>query len=285
MTNIEDGETADETFVSTGEQLKQAREAKGLTLDDVAAQTRIPIRHLLAIEREEWDALPAPTYAVGFARNYANAVGLDGAAIGLELRERLGGMVRNRAPAPEYYEPADPSRMPPKGLVIGAILFIALLVAVYFFWFSSYRSEPAPEPDAPAEAPAAANAPETPPAPKASATGPVTLTATGEVWLRIYEQGGGVIVERTLAPGESLQVPATARAPMLRVGAPESLRVTVGQAVIPQLGPSGQPADNISLLPQDLAARARSGPPAAAAPASPPPLAMPPPSLAPGNAQ
>ena len=92
-----------------------AREAKGLSLDDVASQTRIPIRHLQNIEREEWDALPAPTYAVGFARNYANAVGLDGAAIAVELREQIGGAVRTRAPAPEYYEPADPSRVPPRG--------------------------------------------------------------------------------------------------------------------------------------------------------------------------
>ena len=87
--------------LSTGEQLKRAREAKGLSLDDVASQTRIPIRHLQSIEQEDWDALPAPTYAVGFARNYANAVGLDGAALAAGLRERMGGTVRTRAPAPE----------------------------------------------------------------------------------------------------------------------------------------------------------------------------------------
>ena len=62
-----------------------------MSLDDVASRTRIPIRHLQNIESEEWDALPAVTYAIGFARNYANAVGLDGAAIAGELRERIGG--------------------------------------------------------------------------------------------------------------------------------------------------------------------------------------------------
>ena len=77
---IED-EQAEAENLSIGERLLRAREAKGLSLDDVASQTRIPIRHLQNIEREEWDALPAPTYAVGFARNYANAVGLDGAEI------------------------------------------------------------------------------------------------------------------------------------------------------------------------------------------------------------
>ena len=93
---------------SIGERLQQAREAKGLSLDDVASQTRIPIRHLQHIEREEWDALPAVTYCVGFVRSYAGAVGLDGAELGRELREKLGGM-RTRTPTPEYYEPADPA--------------------------------------------------------------------------------------------------------------------------------------------------------------------------------
>src|SRR5829696_81256 len=98
-----------------GERLRQAREAKGVSLDELANQTRIPIRHLQHIEREEWDALPAITYCVGFVRSYANAVGLDGADMGRELRDRLGG-IRTRAPAAEYYQPADPSRVPPRSL-------------------------------------------------------------------------------------------------------------------------------------------------------------------------
>ena len=97
---MSENEDVEAGFLSTGEQLRQAREAKGLSLDDVANQTRIPIRHLQNIEREDWDALPAPTYAVGFVRNYANTVGLDGAAIAVALRERLGGAVRSRVPAP-----------------------------------------------------------------------------------------------------------------------------------------------------------------------------------------
>ena len=99
-----------DTDLSIGEQLKRAREAKGLSLDDVANRTRIPIRHLQNIEREEWDALPAATYAVGFTRNYANALGLDGPSIARNLRERIGGP-SHRAAAPEYYAQADPARV------------------------------------------------------------------------------------------------------------------------------------------------------------------------------
>src|SRR3954465_12517754 len=118
-----------------GEQLRRAREAKGMSLDDVASRTRIPIRHLQNIEREEWDALPAPTYAVGFTRNYANAVGLDGPTMARELRERIGGP-SHRAAAPEYYAQADPARVPPKSLVFGAI-FVAILIGAYLLWRSS----------------------------------------------------------------------------------------------------------------------------------------------------
>src|SRR3954465_11611964 len=98
-----------------GEQLRRAREAKGMSLDDVASRTRIPIRHLQNIEREDWDALPAATYAVGFTRNYANAIGLDGAALARELRDRIGTPT-HRAAAPVYYEAADPARVPPRWL-------------------------------------------------------------------------------------------------------------------------------------------------------------------------
>ena len=54
-------------------------------------------RHLLNVKDRtwevpsgDWDALPAITYCVGFVRAYANAVGLDGALLGRELREKLG---------------------------------------------------------------------------------------------------------------------------------------------------------------------------------------------------
>ena len=74
----------------SGERLRAAREAKGLTIEDVAAATRIPTRHLQSLEDSEWDKLPAATYSVGFAKNYAGAVGLDRAEIAEQLRAEMG---------------------------------------------------------------------------------------------------------------------------------------------------------------------------------------------------
>jgi len=154
---VEQEETPFEN-VSLGDQLRLAREAKGMSLDDIASRTRIPIRHLQHIESEDWEALPAVTYAIGFTRNYANAVGLDGAGIAGELRERIGGP-RNRAPATQYYEQADPARVPPRSLAIIAAILAVVLALGYFLWWSTREEAPAEVPIlevGPPPAPAAA---------------------------------------------------------------------------------------------------------------------------------
>ncbi|MFN3727295.1 MAG: helix-turn-helix domain-containing protein [Allosphingosinicella sp.] len=257
---------------SVGQRLREAREARGLSLEEVAAQTRIPIRHLRSIEDGKYEELPALTYTVGFGRNYANAVGLDGAEIGRELRDQLGGAQRGSTISTEYYAPPDPARVPSRPLAWIAGVLALVLIAGYLIWRSQLGSadEAAEAPAVQQQAPQPQPQQQQPPAqqqPASLAGQPVTLTATGQVWLRVYEEGGASIVERTLQAGETYQVPATATRPMLRVGAPEALRVTVGQTAIPQLGPSGQPVGGVSLRPEDLAQRLQQPAPAGAAPA------------------
>src|SRR5690625_3826519 len=60
-----------------GEQLKEARESQNLTLDDIQATTKIQKRYLVAIEHDDFHALPGRFYARAFIKEYANAVGLD----------------------------------------------------------------------------------------------------------------------------------------------------------------------------------------------------------------
>ena len=76
---------------SVGERLKAAREKKKLSLEDIADQTRIPLRHLQNLEAGDWSNLPAPTYTIGFAKSYASAVDLDRTEIGEDLRAEMGG--------------------------------------------------------------------------------------------------------------------------------------------------------------------------------------------------
>src|SRR6476646_4550354 len=122
-----DEELVETDVPSVGERLRAAREEKELSLEDIAAQTRIPRRHLEAIEAADWDRLPAPTYTIGFARNYASVVGLDRAEVADQLRSEMGGQ-RLSSTTAEVFEPADPARTMPKSLVLGAILAVIVLV-------------------------------------------------------------------------------------------------------------------------------------------------------------
>src|SRR3954452_22718778 len=131
MREIE-SEAMDEDLVETdvptvGERLRAAREEKGLSLDDIAAQTRIPRRHLESIEKADWEALPAPTYTTGFAKSYASAVGLDRTEVGEQLRAEMGGQ-RPIAATAGVFEPAAPHCTMPTWLVFGAIEEVILIV-------------------------------------------------------------------------------------------------------------------------------------------------------------
>lgn len=135
--------------MTVGEELKAARARLGMSLPDIAAETRVPIRHLESIERSEFSALPGQTYTVGFARSYARAVGLDDVAIVNALRAELssGGHERYEAPL-QNYEPADPARVPSKTLAWTSAAVAALVLAAYLI-FRSYALAPtaaAPEP-------------------------------------------------------------------------------------------------------------------------------------------
>ena len=265
-----ESEPAPEVPPTVGERLRAAREKKKLTLEDVAAQTRIPQRHLASIETAEWDSLPAPTYTIGFAKNYAGIVGLDRTEIGDQLREEMGGQ-RFATTSADVFEPADPRRTMPKSLVIGAVIAAVLLIVLMSFL--NRRSLDQSEPNAVAATnEAAPSAPAAPsPAPPA-ATGQVVLGATAPAWVQVTDQGT-TLFQGQLQPGQTYTVPATAKAPMLKAGKPEALNVTVGTTPLPQIGPAGK-VTTVSLLPADLLKTSAT---AASPPASPPPVPSPPP--------
>ena len=238
---------------TVGERLRAAREAQGLTLDAIATQTRIPIRHLAALEAGEWSTLPAPTYSIGFAKNYATVVGLDRAEIADQLRSEMGG-TRPVSIQPEVFQPADPMRSMPKWLIVGAVVAVLLLLALLNY-FRSRQLEPAatlaPQAEvapSPTPAPAAAPAIQAPPT-----SGPVSISAiNAPVWIRVRD-GGQTLKIGDLAPGERFDLPTTATAPLLDAGRPEGLKITVNGRDVPAIGKPGRPVSKVSLLPADLA--------------------------------
>lgn len=240
---------------TAGQRLRAAREAQGLSLEEVASRTRIPTRHLQSIEDSEWDRLPAPTYSIGFAKSYASVVGLDRTEIGDDLRSEMGG-TRLAASEPQAFEPVDPARVMPRWLVIVAVLAVLALIAGLLIWRqqSLTAEDEVPAVTAPAtsaQAPGASATQPAPPPPQA-ANGPVVLTAAEPVWLQVYERGGPTLFQGELTAGQTYEVPQSATAPLLRTGKPEALRITVGTTPAPAVGPAATTVRDVSLLAADL---------------------------------
>jgi cytoskeletal protein RodZ len=69
-----------------GSTLRAARMSARIDVSEIEAQTKIRAKYLRALENEEWDLLPGPTFVRSFLRTYAQALGLDAKAIVEEYR-------------------------------------------------------------------------------------------------------------------------------------------------------------------------------------------------------
>jgi cytoskeletal protein RodZ len=67
-----------ELLTEIGAYLRKLRQHQGMTLEDIASATLIPVRTLAAIEDGNLERLPEPVYVQGFIRRYADAIGVDG---------------------------------------------------------------------------------------------------------------------------------------------------------------------------------------------------------------
>jgi cytoskeletal protein RodZ len=129
---------ADETVVGGGEsvgaRLRQARESHGFSLDDISARTRVPARHLKAIEEDAFDQLPAAPYSVGFAKAFADAVGLNREEIGREFRAEKEGY--GAADAGPSYVSEEPGPSINGGLVRIVLILAIIAAAAFGLWKS-----------------------------------------------------------------------------------------------------------------------------------------------------
>lgn len=264
---------------TAGRRLRAARDQKGLTLEQLSAQTRIPERHLEAVEAGEYERLPSRTYAVGFTRTYARAVGLDEHALIAQVAEELDADdPRKHAAAPAKFEPGDPARLPSRGLAwFSAAAVILLLIGGYTF-YSSYFAPglgPAPLTDD-SEKPAAAEAAR----PAQQAQTP-TIDPGGEVvftsemdgtWAKFYDGEGERLYEAQMDKGDSFTVPADAQNPQIWTGRPYAFAITIDGKSVAKLSEEDTIVRDVPVSAKALLARG-SAPSASAAtpsPAAPP---------------
>ncbi len=230
-----------------GEELRDARMALGWTVEDMAASLRIRRVYLTALEQGRVRDLPAPAYALGFVRSYATAVGLDPDEMVRRFREVTGSIAPRRSdlvfpePVPERGMP------PGALILTGVVLAVGAYVAWYNWSGTGTRTvdtvppvparieqlarevspppapvaveppaAPAPTPTAAAAAPppvrpadpAAQPAAGTPAVPRQDQSRVVLRVRNTESWVQVREgTGGTILLNRTLKPGETWQVP------------------------------------------------------------------------------
>lgn len=257
-----------EPVSTVGATLRAAREAQGLSLQDVASRTRITPRHVGAVEAGDYAALPGRPYAIGFARSYARAVGLDEAVIAERVRQELA----TSAPRPEprviqQFEVGDPAKTPSRLVVwLALALAVAIVAMGAVVWSGAYW--PAGELPALAAPTSSETAPAPPPAaqPRAAPAGPVVFTALDDaIWVKFYTAAGQQLLQKQLAKGESWTLPADAAEPRLWTGRPDALAITIGGQPVPRLSDQQRIVKDVPVSAAALLARA-APPPAGTAP-------------------
>jgi hypothetical protein len=196
-----------------GARLRNAREARGLTIDALSRSTRIQPRILTAIEGNDLTSLPPRPYVRGFVRTYASEVGLDPETL---MREYFSQF--------EPEEPAFPESDRRAGwrLPIGAILAyaaIGTLVIVAGRWSIQGSGEPGAVGTSGAAAPVPASEPAAHPTaapPRLPTRVAVALEAKGPAWMSATVDGRRTVY-RLLQAGETLTLDGT-REIVIRTG-------------------------------------------------------------------
>jgi transcriptional regulator with XRE-family HTH domain len=133
-----------------GAALRDARMRARIDVSEIEAQTKIRAKYLRALENEEWDLLPGPTYVKSFLRTYAQALDLDAKLLVDEYKlrhERLSEVelqpINAAAPGRERRRQGP---VLPRGVLLGLIL-AGLVLALYLLGLNNEQAQQAaPEP-------------------------------------------------------------------------------------------------------------------------------------------
>jgi cytoskeleton protein RodZ len=210
------------TRVGAGAQLQAAREAAGLSLDQVAQQLKLAPRQVRALEEEDFAQLPGRTFARGFVRNYARLLNLDG--------DDLLALLPDTAHAPSLEAPPLQSTgamiavLPSASVaqpgfsrwVIPFVLVACIVGAAAYEWYRGGLAQPSDAPKSVAPAP--------------GATAPVTTSST-ELPNRLGAETGSTAPSAPPAASEASTEPVAApvaaaaeAAPVAAGAAPLQLR-------------------------------------------------------------
>ena len=128
-----------------GSTLREARMRQRIDITDMEVRTKIRAKYLRALENEEWDLLPGPTYVRSFLRTYADALGLDSRLLVEDYKLRhdpmeTGELQPMRRPAPRDRDRGR--RREPRGVPRGAIVGLLLAAIVVALFLIGRGGEP-----------------------------------------------------------------------------------------------------------------------------------------------
>ena len=204
---MNDRQTNSDALVALGNELKNARRAAGLSLNDVSVRLCISIRYLKAIEGGDPALIPGTTYMLGFVRSYARLLKLDAD----EFCNRVIDNMPKNALRPEYQavgNVVETSEYPIR-YIVGAAAVVVLVYGGWYLYRNDFFSAPTPLPDEVAfispdieDAPTDAGGDDAP----ATDAPVIVLKATVASWVKIESAAGAVLVARLLAEDEVVAV-------------------------------------------------------------------------------
>jgi cytoskeletal protein RodZ len=117
-----------------GATLREARERRQLTWEQVEADTKIRAKYLRALEEEEFDSLPSGTYVRGFLRAYASYLGLDGRLFVDEYASRFGTRHDDELFRRRRERPMTQRRESSSAVLVALIAVVAIGVLFFVAW-------------------------------------------------------------------------------------------------------------------------------------------------------
>ncbi|HVJ49516.1 helix-turn-helix domain-containing protein [Desulfitobacterium sp.] len=245
-----------------GQLLQAARENKRWSLIEAEEATKIRVRYLEAMEKENYEILPGTTYIKGFLRTYSKYLDLNSEDI-LELYKESEPVIQ---PKNEFVPQAAQQRpmwfRPMVAVVVGllAVGTVAVIASMSKPQGTVPTAEytPAPLPSAPqpeqkpvTEANPAqpqTNTPQNPPSVTAATTDGLKakLVFTELCWLVVNVDGQHAL-EGTFSPGTTKELTATENIEFVTVGNAGGITITLNGKNVPALGTSGQVVNNVVL--------------------------------------
>jgi len=232
-----------------GTHLRQARERRGISLRQIAIATKISVRVLEALERNDVSKLPGGIFSRAFVKSYAVEVGLDPEETVREFDKQFAPdsgegsapPISGPTAATSEEEQAFQNQQRMAGALL-RLLIVSVPIVIALIYFTVFRKSPERQP---APAPAAVTQPDagaTPSADAASATVPDALTIelrpVSRCWVEVRVDGA-TAVSREMQAGERQVVRARDQF-TLRVGDAAAFAFAINDKPGRRLGEAGE---------------------------------------------